>query len=539
MTPRIAIALVAALLAIGARPGAAVEPGPPTSTTASAATSTTAPGEEETEDVGFTSPRSTMRGFLAACRAGDYEKAAEHLDLRRLPKAQRTASGALFARELRTVLDRTLWVEPDTLSDSPDGERDDGLPARRELVGTIRTTKGPFDVVLERVPEPDGSLAWKIASSVVAQIPELYAEFGDGPFATLLPEFLLETEVFAVRLWQWMGLLVLLGAGALVAWLASGPLVRLLAVVVPEDRRHQSQRLLAGLRSPLRLLVTIVVVTAGVPWLGLSVPAAASFALVRKTATTVVGTWLWLRIVDSVAAIADDRLRIHGRAGAVSVIPLGRRAFKIFVAIIAAIVIVQNLGYDATGILAGLGVGGLALALAAQKTVENLFGGVMLITDQPVRVGDVCRFGNRTGVVEDIGLRSTRIRTMERTIVSVPNAEFSSTQIENLSVRDRMQLAATIGLHLETTTVQLRAALEALRTLLETTPRIDRGSASVRFVGIAPAALEVQVQGYVLTRDWNEFLAVREDLYLKMLDALDQAGIGLAGRASVPPAHSA
>src|SRR6185503_18288046 len=267
-----------------------------------------------------------------------------------------------------------------------------------------------------------------------------YAEFGDGPFASFLPDFLIEVSIFEVRLWQWIAFVVLLALGSLLAWLATGPLIRLLGIVVPEDRRHQSARLLSGLTGPLRLLVVIVVLAAARPALALSVPAATAFALVRTSATTVALTWLWLRIVDVVAAIADDRLRIHGRAGAVSVIPLGRRTFKIFVAIMAGIAIVQNLGYDATGILAGLGVGGLALALAAQKTVENLFGGVMLITDQPVRVGDLCRFGTRTGVVEDIGLRSTRIRTPERTVVSVPNAEFASTQIENLTLRDRMQL---------------------------------------------------------------------------------------------------
>jgi MscS family membrane protein len=239
--------------------------------------------------------------------------------------------------------------------------------------------------------------------------------------------------------------------------------------------------------------------------------------------------------VDVVAALADDRLRIHGRAGAVSVIPLGRRTVKIIVALMAGIVVVQNLGYDATGILAGLGVGGLALALAAQKTVENLFGGVMLITDQPVRVGDLCRFGNRTGIVEDIGLRSTRVRTPERSVVSIPNAEFASTQIENLTLRDRMQLWTTLGLRLETTTAQLRAVLQAVRAILEASAKVERDTTSVRFIGISTASLDVEISAYVLTREWTEFLAIREDLYLQMLDAIDAAGARLTGRPAGPP----
>jgi MscS family membrane protein len=542
MTMRGRLACVLGMLLLAGLPadgGAQTAEAPATSTTTSTATSTTAAGPpvggDDTADLGFTSPRSTMRGFVEKSRDGRYEDAAKHLDLRRLSK---NASGTVLARKLRTVFDRTLWIEFDAFSDSPDGDTSDGL-ARRDIVGLIRTSKGPVEVAVEKVPEADGTQAWKIASSVVARIPELYAEFGDGPFADMLPEFLLENEVFAVRLWQWIGILVLLAAGAPLAWLATGPVLRVLAFVVPADRRHQSERFLAGLKGPLRLFVVIAVLSAGMPWLALGVAATSVLTIVRKTATTVAITWLWLRIVDVVAKIADDRLRIHGRAGAVGVIPLGRRTVKIFVALMAVIAIVQNLGYDATGILAGLGVGGLALALAAQKTVENLFGGMVLITDQPVRVGDACRFGNRIGVVEDIGLRSTRIRTPERTLISVPNAEFSSKEIENLAVRDRMWLQTTLGVRLDATTAQLRAALDGLRAVLEATPRIDRGTVNVRFVNITATAFEVELQAYVATRDWNEFLVVREDVYLKALDALEQAGTGLTGRPlrprSAPP----
>lgn len=533
---RLATLLAAAWLAGAAVAAAQTTTAPPP---ASSSTTTTAPptgGEEEQLDLGFTSPRSTVRGFLTAARGGNYDEAAKHLDLRRLPKSQRDAIGPLLARQLRTVLDRTLWIDVDALSDSPDGNTDDGLPPRRDLVGTIRTSRGPVDVVVERVPDTDGSQGWKFASSVVARIPDLYAEFGNGPLTDFLPDFMVDTEVFAVRLWQWVGLFVLLGAGALLGRLATGPLLRLLSFVVPADRRHQSERLLGGLKAPIRLIIVIAVVIAGVPWLALGVAATTVMTMALKTATTLAITWLFLRVVDVVAGITDDRLRIHGRAGAVSVIPLGRRTFKIFVGILAAIAIVQNLGYNATGILAGLGVGGLALALAAQKTVENLFGGMMLITDQPVRVGDLCRFGTRTGTIEDIGLRSTRIRTPERSIVSVPNAEFSSTQIENLSVRDRMLLQTTLGLRPDTTAAQLRAVLESLRAMLAATPRIDAASARVRFVGIRDTAFDVELQAYVQTRDWNDFLAVREDVYLRALDTIVQSGTDLAGRTPPPPA---
>jgi MscS family membrane protein len=521
-----ALLLFAAGLAIAVPASRAQEAS--TTTTAVAPTSTTtqffAAEEPEELDLSLTSPRSAMQGFLVASRAGDYEKAVDYLDVRHLPKSRRETRAPLLARQLRTVLDRALWLDIEQVSEAPDGNRDDGMPPRREVVGTIKTSKAPISVMLERVPLPDGTLGWKIASSVVALIPDLYREFGDGPFADRLPDFLLDITILELRLWQWLGVAALLALGALLGWLTTAPLLRLLGFVVPEDRRHQSQRLLRRLKAPLRLLVALVVLTGGLPFLALGIRAAAWLTLIRKTATTLAFTWLWLRVVDVVAALADDRLRIHGRAGAVGIVPLLRRSVKIFVAVIAVILVVQNIGYDATGLLAGLGVGGLALALAAQKTVENLFGGVMLVADQPVRVGDLCRFGTRVGTVEYIGLRSTRLRTAERSVVTIPNAEFSAGQIENLAARDRMLLQATFGLQLSTPTADLRRLLADLRAVLERAPRVDAPSVGVRLVGFGATTTDVEVVAYIQTRDWNEFVTIRENVFLEMLDVLGRAG---------------
>jgi MscS family membrane protein len=533
MTTRVlALALLAWL--VGSSPVPAQE------TTGPATTATTLPAlpAPEDADLGFTSPRSTMRGYLLAARAGDYAKAAEHLDLRRLPKSHRAATGPLFARQLKTVLDRTLWVELEALSDTPEGDRDDGLPARNELVGTIRTATGRVNVMVDRVPAGNGTLAWKISGDTVADIAELYAEFGDGPLADVLPAPLIEIDVFGLHLWQWIGLLLLVGAAALVGWLTTGTALRAIGLFLPAERDVTGPRLLGALTGPLRLLIALAVVAAGIPWLALTVPAQRATVLTRTTLTILAVTWLWLRVVDVVAAVVADRLYLHGRASAVSMIPLGRRSLRVFVAVIAGIAILQNLGFNATGILAGLGVGGLALALAAQKTVENLFGGMMLVADQPVRVGDTCRFGTRIGTVEDIGLRSTRLRTTERSIISVPNAEFASMQLENLATRDRLWLQTTLALRLDTSGAQVRQVLEGIREILQQTAKLEPTSAAARLVGFSAGSLDLEVSGYVLTRDWNEFLAIREDVYLRILDLLADEGAGFAGRPGMPPSAS-
>jgi len=531
---RMAVRLAVAV-ALAARLAAAEDVSTTTATAAPAATSTTL--ANEAEDTGFGSPRSTMRGFLAASDAGDWKTAAEHLDLRRIPKSHRDAMGPLLARQLKTVVDRTLLIDLDALSEDADGDRSDGLP-RRDVVGTIRLPGGGVELAVERIAMPDGTLAWRIASSTVAAIPSLYAEYGNGPLEGYLPDYLVETQLLGLRLWQWLALAVLVAGGLLIGWLLTGTVLRVLEILIPEERRGENRRSLVALVPPIRLLIALAVVAAASPWLTLALRAAAVVTLVRKTASIVVVTWLLLRVVDVVLDIAADRLRVHGRAGAISVIPLGRRTMKIFVGVMAAIAIVQNLGYNATGILAGLGIGGLAVALAAQRTVENLLGGVMLITDQPVRVGDLCRFGTRIGTVEDIGLRSTRIRTPERSIVSVPNAEFASTQIENLDLRDRRLLTLTIALRADTGTAALRHALEAMRAVLDAEQTIERNTSSVRLAGMELTSFNVELSAYVLTRSDAAFLATREKLLFAILDALDAAGTALAGRKAPTAAAS-
>jgi MscS family membrane protein len=190
--------------------------------------------------------------------------------------------------------------------------------------------------------------------------------------------------------------------------------------------------------------------------------------------------------------------------------------------------VLQNIGLNVTGILAGLGIGGLAVALAAQKTVENLFGGVTLILDQPVRVGDFCRFGDRIGTVEEVGLRSTRIRTLDRTVVSVPNGHFASLELENFTVRDRIWLHTTIGVRYETTPDQLRHVLVEIRRMLYAHPQVDPRPARIRFVNFGAYSLDLEIFAYVLTADYDEFLAIQEDIYLRIMDIVEQSGTGFA-----------
>jgi len=504
-----------------ARPLCAAEPTPGNGT----ATPTPAgPADDYNRGV----PRTAARGFLEACWAPNPQRAANYLDLRRLPPASRAADGPTLADELCTVIDRTVWIDPEQLSEAPDGEHQDSLPSRRDLIGTIQTAAGPVQVLLERVPREDGVLIWKISGETVAKVPALYQEFGYGRLGEVLPRPLVEVRVLQVQLWQWIALFLLAGVAFGVSWVLARLLLRAgrggarrLGAAVEED-------LLRNAAGPLQLTLAVLLFYAGSVALQLSVRSQALVDDGAKILAIAGVTWLLSRCVDLLAHTMATRLMMR-RHVALSFVPLGRRSIKVLLVIVGVIATLQTIGLNATSLLAGLGIGGLAVALAAQKTVENLFGSITLVADQPVRVGDYCRFGDRIGKVEDIGLRSTRLRTLDRTVISIPNGEFAAMQIENVSRRDRFWLQATVGLHYDTTPQQLRTVLTELRKAVVSHEKVDSDRARIRFVGFGNASFRVEIHAYIQTSDINEFTGIREEIFLQAADIVGNVGTRFAG----------
>lgn len=216
-------------------------------------------------------------------------------------------------------------------------------------------------------------------------------------------------------------------------------------------------------------------------------------------------------IVDLAISRLRFAIAVKHQTFAHSVLPLFSRVFMITIVVLAIAAILSNWGYNTTTILAGLGIGGVAIALAAQKTIENLFGGVAVISDRPVTVGDFCKFGDRVGTIENIGLRSTRIRTPDRTLVNVPNAQFSSMTLENFSKRDKTLFHLTLNLQRDTTPDQVRTLLESISNILREHPKVEAGNLPVRFVGVGTYSLDLEVFVYILTRSGDEFLTIQQD----------------------------
>jgi MscS family membrane protein len=244
---------------------------------------------------------------------------------------------------------------------------------------------------------------------------------------------------------------------------------------------------------------------------------------------TVVGfCWLLMRLVDTFAELMTQRMEHANARAKVAVVHLLRAVFKPLIVAIGIAVILSLEGVNTTAIITSLGVGGIAIAFAAQKTIENLFGGISIIGDRPVLVGDFCRFGSHMGTVMHIGLRSTQVRTLDRTILSVPNGQFSSVELENFSARDKIRFQVTLNLRRDTTLEQVQRVLITVQDVLTQHAKVETGAIPVRFIGIGKYSLDIEVFAYVTTSDYDAFLEIQQELLLGILRAVERAGASLA-----------
>jgi len=484
--------------------------------------------DHEAESYVDSTPRGAVYNYLTAARRGDYATAARYLDLTGIPDAERVTRGPVLARQLKVVLDRTVWFDVHMLSDHPEGELSDGLPPGIERVGSIETSDGQVALLLRRVRPGEGQPVWRFSPALVDRVPALYAEFGYGWIGERVPGWLRTMRAGDLEGWQAVGLAMFGVLAALAGWGLAAVLHRLLRPLASRTITALDDRLLEVLRRPVHWLLSLVLFATVANVLNLS--KGAERWLTRTLAGLLFVTIVLLLVaaVDAVAHGIRERLQRGGQTSGAGVVTFVNRLVKAFLAGIGVIGVLQAFGFDVTGLLAGLGIGGIAVALAAQKTLENLFGGLTLMADKPVQIGEYCRFGGRAGWVEEFGVRSTRIRTVERTVVSIPNAEFANVAIENVSARDRIRLATVLHLRYETTAPQLRGLLDALRALLGNHPRLARDGVRVRLSALATSSLDVDVEAFVVTRELEDFLAVQEELLLRMIEIVAANGTGFA-----------
>jgi MscS family membrane protein len=327
--------------------------------------------------------------------------------------------------------------------------------------------------------------------------------------------------VLGLELWQWAMVIIFVVIGTLLAYVISWILFKLV-YLIKKGRAETAQKFING---PLRFLILVLFVRSTFELIAPSLVARAVFE--AGTLLIVAVVWFLIGIFDVIIARIAESMKKRGQAEATVLLRPARTVIRITLVIIGLITWLDNLGYEVTTLIAGLGVGGVAVAFAAQRTLENVIGSITIYSSQPVHVGDFCKFGNTLGVVEEIGLRATQIRTLERTVVHIPNAKFSTDVIENLTQRDKILYRTRLRLSLQTTSNQMREVLEGIRKLILQHEMIDEDTSRVRFLEFGEYAQEIELYVYIKTRDFVEYLQYREDINLRIKDIIEASGTDL------------
>ena len=485
-------------------------------------------GTSGAEVAGPDTPRGAVVAYLRASRARSWAEAAHYLDLADVPEAERAAAGPMLARRLKIVLDQKLWIDTSSLSPLPGGEPEDGLPDEVDRVGAIEAEGTSYEINLwKREPEP-GKFVWQFTPGTLRRLEPLYEAYGWGALGDRIPDWLTGTRVGNVAAWQWIGLVLLAAIAYGLSFSVNWTFYRVLRFITRRTHTTLDDVVIDAAYRPVRGMMALLLFIVGSVVLHLSIPARQGVMRLAGLIWIALVAWALVRLVDGLLHTITRRMVEQGRSESLATLAVMRRTLKALVIFLAVLAALQNWGVNVSSLLAGLGIVGIAVSLAAQKTIENVFGGIVLSADQPVRVGDFCRFGDKEGTIEDIGLRSTRVRTLDRTVISVPNAEFSTVQIENFNVRDKIRLRTVLNLRYETTPDQLRFLLTNLRELLLAHPKVDPEGLRVRFIAFGAASLDVEVLAYVQSRDFNEFAAIREDILLRVMDLVGAAGTGFA-----------
>jgi MscS family membrane protein len=326
--------------------------------------------------------------------------------------------------------------------------------------------------------------------------------------------------LIALPIWAVASLLV----GVTLGWVTR----RLLGRVTARTAARWNDQIVGRIKGPLAIGWAVMTAYLGLGWLELAPAAELAARRLLKGAFIVTVFWVLLRAVDVADHLITRSDWATRRLTSRSFVTLGGKVLKIAVVIIAVVTMLSQAGYPVGSIIAGLGIGGLALALAAQKTVENVFGAFSIAVDEPFRQGDFIKVDGVMGTVEAIGLRSTRIRTLDRTVVAIPNGKLAEMRTETFAARDRLRLACTLSLVYGTTAAQIRRVLTEVEAMLRAHPKLWPEGLTVVLKELTPSSLDVEVMAWFSTQDWAEFQGIRQGILLRLMEIVESAGTSFA-----------
>ena len=531
MTSRLAIRAVssalAVLLMVFAANARVQKPSIPTSANAGSSTAS----KIEKDPFGRATPQGMVSGLMNALAAGDYERAVKFFETDSVTGSSGgyNLSGAELARRFQEVLDRAGSVTtPADLSNVPSGNVSDGLAQDVERFGVVKLQNREVPLLAKRVKR-DGRSLWLVSDETLKEIPSLAQAVEWRSSRQGWTNFLHRgPSIAGAPASDWLELFILGCLCLAIAWLLTAlrrPIGRLIRRGSAETKLWRFIETSAG---PVRILIMVFLFGGAIQALEVSVVARYRALFAAEIIGWFAVAWLLWRWADAASEVILDQMSRRGQLSAYSAVSFLNRALKVLLGIILIAGLLRAFGVDVTAALAALGIGGLAIALGAQKLFENMIGSLTLIADRPIRIGDFCRFGTAMGTVEEIGIRSTRIRTLDRTLLTVPNGELSSLQIENFSHRDRFWFHPVLNLRYETSVDQMHYVLQSLRSMLSDHPKVEAGSVRVRLIALAAYSLDLELFAYVYARDYASFLEIQEGLLLNCMEIVEDSGTGFA-----------
>ncbi len=499
------------------------------------APNTESEGDYRSAHEALQSPRDTMRTFVEQYQlwqeGDDPSLLFRTMNLDRISPTVREDEAALRAQYLKEVIARVGSVVWQEIPDYAGRKR----PYTFFVHPVGRVEVAPFETT-------DGGLIWQFTPETLDAARALFVALEDMPrdeglavepssaFLAIrnhiraLDRDLLDTVV-GVEVWQWLALLAVLLVSAPLGWLVAWLIMRVVL-----RWKHEPDAVI-GIKGrfirPLGFLLVGGAFFAALRVIGMPETVDVPLRIAAGIVMVVAGGWLAYGVIDRLGRLARESTgRFRPRDEMLRSIVVA--VAKVSVIVGSILVLAEVLAIPYQGVIAGLGIGGLAVALAARTTLENFIGGLTMLADKPVQVGDFCRFGDKLGTVEELGLRSVKIRSLERTLYSVPNGEFANMHIENFAKRDSILLKTVLQLRYETTPDQLRCVLIEIRKMLLRHPKVTAQPSRARFVSFGGHSLDIEIFAYVATSDYNDYLAIQEDVLLRLAEIVHEAGTGFA-----------
>ena len=504
------------------------------------------------------SAQATFRTFQRAIRQAEMDdpesmaRAISCLDLSELDVQGREELARRRALDLAQLLSQVTIIPDDLIPDAPGAD--------------------PF--VLYRDPDGHGAIEldrvegeWLFTADTVAAVPALLeatrrrdsaqeaTELGQDPppgaaaappppppaEEELAPEYehgydwlrahlpeSLKQRVLLLEYWQWLGLVLLCVLGVALDYAVIALLVVIVQQLLARQGMDAERELIRKSVRPFGLLAMAAFWWLGLGWLGLHAEALRVVATGVKAVALVAGVWGSYRLVDVVCnALERKALRSVSKYDDL-LVPLVRKTLKVAVFVVGFVVVANIFEFDVSGILAGLGLGGLAFALAAQDTVKNVFGSLTVVLDRPFEVGDWVKIDDVEGCVEEVGFRSTRVRTFYSSLISLPNAKLLTATVDNMGRRQYRRFTTTLGVTYDTPPDKLEALCEGIRELIRQHPYTRKDYFQVWVSGLADCSIDVLLYLFWECPDWTGELRSRQEFILDVLRLCERLGVEIA-----------